>query len=301
MKTRWCNKVLSFLFHSCSRFYFFSFPYNLQNEMPRIMMIIVIMIMLFIPLSYTQEDYKFSITTNRNFYENGDIIVISGNVRPIMQDVPIIIQIIAEGRLIDVAQITIAQDGSFSHMLIAEGPLWKKSGEYSIKTSYGTQSDESDFKFTSSEITSTVTDVFEVDAGKYDTFDVEYAITGGIIEYISVEPAIFGLAIGINSTDNGKLVVELPRQYIDSTDQKGADEVFIILIDDIQVAYTEDSPQNSHTRKISINFDQNDATIEVIGTKVILEFGILTAIILAVAMAVMMITVKSRVLSYSQY
>ena len=254
-----------------------------------------------VPLSYAQGDYKFSITTNNNFYENGDVIVISGHVRPIMQDVPIIIQIIADGRLIDVAQIMIAQDGSFSHMLIAEGPLWKKSGDYSIKASYGTQSDESDFKFTSSEIAGTVTDVFEVDAGKYGTFDIEYAITGGIIEYISVEPAIFGLVIGINSTDNGKLVVELPRQYIDSTDQKGADEIFIILIDGIQVPYTEESDIDSKTRNISINFERNDSTIEVIGTKVIPEFDILTVIVLAVAMAVMMITVKSRVLLYGQY
>ena len=118
----------------------------------------------------------------------------------------------------------------------------------------------------------------------------------GIIEYISVEPAIFGLVIGINSTDNGKLVVELPRQYIDSTDQKGADEIFIILIDGIQVPYTEESDIDSKTRNISINFERNDSTIEVIGTRVIPEFGLLTAMFLAVSMTIMIITVKSRVL-----
>ena len=112
--------------------------------------ITVIVLLSLIPFSYAQEDNKFTITTNRNFYENGDVIIISGHVTPIMQNVPIIIQFIADGMLIDVAQIMIAQDGTFVHLLVADGPLWKKSGEYFIKASYGMQSIESTFEFTSS-------------------------------------------------------------------------------------------------------------------------------------------------------
>ena len=263
--------------------------------------ITVIVLSSLIPFSYAQEDNKFTITTNRNFYENGDVIIVSGHVKPIMQNVPIIIQFIADGMLIDVAQIMIAQDGTFVHLLVADGPLWKKSGEYFIKASYGMQSIESGFEFTSSKKIGMETDVFEVDAGKYGTFDVKYDIIGGNVDYIHVEPEIFGIVIGIDSADNGKLVVELPRQYIDSTDENGVDDIFIILIDGVQVPYIEESNQNSHARKIFINFEKDDTTIEIIGTRVIPEFGSMTVMILAITIIATTITAKSKIFCSNFY
>ena len=257
--------------------------------------IVVIMLMSIIPFSYAQENNNFSIMTNRNFYENGDVVVISGHAKPIMQNVPITIQFISDGMLIDIGQVMPGQDGTFSHLLIAEGPLWKKSGHYLVKASYGKQWTELGFEFISSKQMGVVTDIFEVYAGKSDTFDIRYAMTGGIVEYVNVEPKIFGLVIGITSSDNGKLVIELPRQYIDSVDQNGADEIFIILIDGVQVPYIEESSQNHHARKISINFEMGDEIIEVIGTRVIPEFGSFTVIILAMTILSVTITSKSKI------
>ena len=232
------------------------------------------MLTVFVQLSYAQEDPHFSVTTNHSFYEKKDVIVISGNAYPVMHDVPIIVQIISGGILIDVAQITIAHDGSFLHSLIADGPMWKRSGDYTVKSSYGTQSTESNFEFISSEKVSTVIDVIEVNAGNSGTFDMKYSIVGGIIEYAKVEPAIFGIVVGIDSPNNGKIIVELPRQYIDSTEQDGEDEIFIILVDGIEVPYLEESSENSITRTISINFEKGDKVIEIIGTRVVPEFGL---------------------------
>ena len=228
--------------------------------------------------------FSFFVTTNKSFYEKQDVIVISGNVYPIMYDVPVIVQIIADGLLIDVAQITVAQDGSFLHSQIADGPLWKRSGDYTVKSSYGTQSTESNFEFISSEKIVAVTDVFEVDADNFGTFDMQYSIEGGIIEYIRVEPSIFGLIVGIDSPNNGKITVELPRQYIDSTEQNGEDEIFIILIDGIEVPYLEESLENSVTRTISINFEQDDKVIEIIGTRVVPEFGLTVMVIFSLTL-----------------
>ena len=263
--------------------------------MLQVIIITAIMIMAFIPFSYAQENFNFSITTNYNFYEKGDVIFLSGNVYPVMQNVPVIVQIISDGVIIDIGQLTVAQDGSFTHALIADGKLWKKSGEYFVKASYGTQSTESIFEFTSSTNPDIVTNNFEVDAGTSGTFDIKYDIIGGTLENISIEPDILGIVIGINSTDRGKLAIELPRQYIDSTDMKGADEIFIILIDGIQVPYVEEPNQNPNTRNISINFEHNDTMIEVIGTRVIPEFGLLATVIFAVTMAVMVIIIKSEI------
>ena len=263
--------------------------------MSQITIVIAIIVISFVSLSYAQEDQKLSVTTSHNFYENGDVVVISGQAKPIIKNVPVIIQIIADGRLIDVAQIVIAKDGNFSHTLIAEGLLWKNSGDYFVKASYGLQSVESRFEFKASETIGVVKDVFEVDAGEYGTFDIQYAITGGIIEHIKVDPTIFGLVIEINSNENGKLVVELPREHIDAIDQNGANEMFIIVIDGSQVTYIEELDQNSETRKISFNFQQGDTRIEVIGTRVIPEFGSLTATVLVTIIATIIITMRTKI------
>ena len=263
--------------------------------MIQVTMTAAIMIMAFIPFSYAQENHEFSIVTNHNFYETGDVIVFSGDVYPVMLDVPVLVQVISDGMIIDVAQITIAQDGSFTHTLIADGKLWKKSGEYFVKASYGTQSAESTFGFTSSTKPDRVTDIFEVDAGTSGTFDIRYHIIGGTLENIIIEPDILGIAIGINSTDSGKLAIELPRRYIDSTDMKGADEIFIILIDGIQVPYVEEPNQNSGMRNISINFEHGDTVIEVIGTRVVPEFGFIATVILAIPIAIIIIIIKSKI------
>ena len=241
--------------------------------------LIVIIIIASFQFSYAQEDSDFFVATNNDFYEKGDVIVISGNAYPVMQEVPVIVQITAHGMLVDVAQINIAQDGSFLHTIIADGPLWKKSGDHTVKASYGIQSTESDFEFVSSQEMGTMTDVFEVDAGNYGTFDVKYSIIGGLVEYVRVEPAKFGIIVGVDSLDSGKITLELPRQYIDATEQNGADEIFIILIDGIEVPYTEESHQNAHSRTISIDFEQEDKTIEIIGTRVVPEFGLIAIMI----------------------
>ena len=90
-----------------------------------------------------------------------------------------------------------------------------------------------------------------------------------------------GLVANIDATDEGTLVLDLPRTFIDAEKQNGKDEKFIILIDDIQTTY-EESTSFSTLRTISIDFEKNDSTIQIIGTHVIPEFGTIVMIILTV-------------------
>ncbi len=79
-----------------------------------------------------------SVQTDDNHYDEGDIIVVSGNVSIVFADgLPVTFHLFLEESLVDIAQITVAQDGSYSHTVIAEGPLWKKTGDYLIRVSYG--------------------------------------------------------------------------------------------------------------------------------------------------------------------
>ncbi len=88
-----------------------------------------IIILFFISTATAFAQEKLSIQTDDNRYDEGDTIVISGNVGIVIGKTPLIIQLFTqEQSLIDVAQITVAQDGSFTKTFLAEGTMWKSSG-----------------------------------------------------------------------------------------------------------------------------------------------------------------------------
>ena len=235
-----------------------------------------------------------NVQTNNSNYNEGDIIVVSGNVTTIIGDTPVTLQLFIEGSLVDIAQITVAQDGSYSHTIIAEGQLWKKIGDYLIRVSYGEGNiAETEFSFTpKSELIETTT-IFEVNAGNYGTFDVEYTIKGGTIKDMIIDPNIFAIIVQIESTDRGTVSLDLPREFIGAEKQDGKDDTFIILIDGIEVAYQE-SVVHSDSRVITINFEEGDSDIEIIGTYVIPEFGTIAMIILIVGIMTIILTSRNK-------
>jgi len=246
------------------------------------------------------QESLIDVQTDDSNYNEGDIVVISGNVTIVIGDTPITLQLFSEGSLIDIAQITVAQDGSYSHTIIAEGPQWKKSGDYLVKVSYGEGNiAETEFSFTpKSEIIKTTT-IFEVDAGSSGTFDVKYTIIGGIVKDMKVNQDIFGMEIQIEPTDEGTISLELPREFIDAEKQNGKDEKFIILItntenpDGVNVDYQE-LIVNSDFRIIVIDFEKDDSEIKIIGTYVIPEFGTIAMMILIVGIMTIILASKNK-------
>ena len=240
-----------------------------------------------------------SVETDDDNYEEGDTIVISGKVTTIIGDTQATLQLFKEGNMVEIAQIKISKDGNYSHTILAEGNLWQNQGEYIIKVTYGEGNiAETTFLFTpESEILDT-TDIFEVDAGNSGTFDISYSIRGGTVLDISINEEIFGLVVKIDALDEGKLVLDLPRKYIDAEKQNGKDDVFIILIekqngDIIETTYDEETSY-SEIRTISIDFEENDSKIQIIGTYVIPEFGTIVMIILTVGIMASILLTRNR-------
>lgn len=235
-----------------------------------------------------------SVQTDDNHYDEGDTVVISGQVNTVIFGTPATLQLFSEGNLVDIAQITIAEDGSYSHTVIAEGPLWKKAGDYVIRVSYGEGNiAESNFSYSPKSTGKETTTNFEVDAGSSGTFDVEYTIKGATIKDIIVDSDIFALIVQIESTDEGTITLELPREFIGAEKQDGKDDTFIILIDGIEVSYLE-SVVHSESRVITINFEEGDSDIEIIGTYVIPEFGAIAMMILIVGIMVTILVTKNK-------
>jgi len=239
------------------------------------------------------QEALISVQTDDNNYDEGDTIVISGNVKTVIGEQPIILRLITEGNLVDVAQLTVAQDGSFTKTFLAEGALWKKSGEYTIIASYQEHQIETGFSYTPKSEAIVTTEPYEVDAGSHGTFDVEYTIKGGTVKNMVVDSEIFAVIVQIDATDEGAITLDLPREFIGAEKQDSKDDTFIILIDGIEVAYQE-SVVNSDSRVISINFEQGDSDIEIIGTYVVPEFGGIVMVTLVVGIITTVIAARNK-------
>ena len=250
---------------------------------------------------FAQESLSLiNVQTDDNNYDEGDTVVISGNVTTVIGSTPITLQLFVEGSdpkdlsLVDIAQITVAQDGTYSHTIIAEGPLWKKVGNYLIRVSYGEGNiAETEFSFSPKSESIETTTIFEVNAGSSGTFDVEYTIKGGTIKNMIIDPNIFAIIVQIESTDEGTISLDLPREFIGAEKQDGKDDTFIILIDGIEVAYQE-SVVHSDSRVITINFEEGDSDIEIIGTYVVPEFGTIAMIILIVSIMTVILVSRNK-------
>ncbi len=253
----------------------------------KIFFILILLAFSIFPVFAQNEEIPFlTLQTDDNHYDEGDTVVISGQAATIIIDTPIILQIWFEGNMIDVAQFNPAKDGSYSQTIIAEKPLWRHTGEYLIRVSYGQGNiAETTITFTPKQEYQETTDSFEVEIPNGGTFDIEYSITGGTIKDIILDPNNFTILILIETPDEGTISLKLPRESIDAEKPNGQDETFIVLIDEIQVSY-EENETNSQIRFITINFEEGDSQVEIIGTFVIPEFGVITALILVLGVII---------------
>ena len=253
---------------------------------PKILGLALLMITIFPAFAQTAEVPFLTVKTDDNHYDEGDTIVISGQVKTIIIDTPIILQIWYEGNMIDVAQFFPAQDGSYSQFIIAEKPLWRNEGEYLIRVSYGEANiAESTIDFTPKKEFMETKDSFEVEIPNGGTFDAEYSILGGSITNMILEPDNFTLKLILETPDEGTISIKLPREAIDAEKPNGDMEDFIVLIDGIQVNYVE-TEVTAESRLITINFEEGASEIEIIGTRVIPEFGTVAIMILIIGFIV---------------
>jgi len=240
-----------------------------------------------------------SVETDYDNYDEGDTIVIFGKISTIVGDTPITLQLFNDGNMIEIAQIEVSQDGNYSYSIIPQGALWKIQGDYLVKVSYGENNfAESTFFYTPKSVVLDTTDIFEVDSGSSGTFDISYTIRGGTLSNISIDEDIFGLIVKIDASNEGTLVLDLPRKYIDAEKQNGKDEVFIILVEKenkelVEIPYNEET-SHSKIRTISINFEEGDSEIQIIGTYVIPEFGAIVMVILTIGIMVSILLTKNK-------
>ena len=246
------------------------------------------------------SEHMITMKTDKLTYYEGEIITITGHVKKVVADQPIILQVFFEQNLKEVDQVTVTKEGKFAKMLKASGQMWKNEGVIIIKASYGTEfvaEKAIDYFLTSGE---KVYDSYEVRIPDAGTFDVQYDLKGSTVTSFELNQLDLSLFININSNADGVLEIIIPRDAIDSVNQGGFDENFIILIHKqgesaVPTEFTE-LEASSEFRKLSIPIKNGDERIQIIGTHVVPDFGTIAAIILAVAItSIIVLSARTRI------
>jgi predicted secreted protein with PEFG-CTERM motif len=240
------------------------------------------------------------VTTDKESYNDGDTVVISGQVRDLLSGTPVSLQVFAaNGNLVTIEQIDISSDKTFSKEISAGGVLWKSKGTYTVKVLYGTKSRaaETTFEFGGSE-GGTTKSTTTIGVDRTD-FVLNYKITGGSVLSVTPDDEAHSLIVAIKTTSDGVLTITLPRALIDAK-INAEDDSFFVLVDGEEVEFGETT--TSTDRTLTINFPDGAEQIEIIGSFVVPEFGTIAALVLAIAIiSIIAVSAKTRLSILPKY
>jgi len=259
----------------------------------------------------------FTINTDKDVYDHTDTITITGTVSPVdANPIPVTIMLVNQyNSLVTIAQPNVNSDGSWSAQIVLnpEDHLQSEDGVYEIRAQYG-----SDTKITTSiELTNAV-ETPEVGGTEIGTAvtgtavigtDVTgpggepyYKLAGGQIDYDSTcnaNPAFFAnadddsIVIYLNPTNDGILTVTLHEDLIKPFE----DGTFAVIVNNQEM---QDFTQVGNT--LTIPCVVGTEKIEIHGSWAIPEFGVIAAMILAVAIvSIIVVTAKTKLSLVPRY
>lgn len=130
------------------------------------------------------------------------------------------------------------------------------------------------------------------DAQSGQSYTVNYGITGATVDDVSISPQDASLIVSLKSSNDGNLTMTMPRSLIDAKAGTGDDQ-FFVLVDGADTDFTESKTDTNRT--ITVSFPQDTKQIEIIGTQVVPEFGVLSFVVLVVAIiSIVVISAKTR-------
>ena len=238
------------------------------------------------------QQVPIDFSTDSDTYDHNSVIEIDGKVSNTSRGTDVTVVVTGPMGIVQIDQVAISSDGSFSTTINTASAMMKYDGEYKIKATYGTQ-DLMRVQY--------VNLVGGIEAGSMaghedehhheEVFDlaseVDYSISGGDVHGVTANVNGNSLVVSIHDAeDGGELTITLPSDVITPFN----DGTFFVLVNDEE---SDDASQDGNT--ITVPFDADAETIEIIGTHVVPEFGTIAAIILAVAItSIIAISAKTK-------
>ena len=264
-------------------------------------------------VSQAYAAFTITMETDKDVYDHSSVITVTGHVFPVdteNSEVTIIVKSTNPPGIVQIDQISVNSDGDFSTMIETANVIMKKDGTYLIYAQY-----------VNAETTVSVelTDAIEVsEAADIGTAVTGTAVTGtdvtgpggesfykfgeGQIEYditCNASPAFFGnadddsIVIYLDSTDDGLLTITLHEELIKPFE----DGTFVVMADNQEM---QDFTQIGNT--LTIPCMAGTEKIEIHGSWAIPEFGVIAAMILAVAIiSIIVVTAKTKLSIVPRY
>ncbi len=219
---------------------------------------------------------ELTVETDANSYTTDDIITVTGQLTATNINQPILIQILdPQGNRDRVDQFNAAADGSYSYVFPGGGTM-NTDGEYTVLVSYKTTDAETTFDFDS---TDAGPGWRTIQANINGTnHPIEYMISGSGNSLVGITGDVdtISLLATLSTQSNGTLSLRFDEMIFD------ADVDFVAFADEISI--DDELPAGpGATNTIHISFEAGTEEIEILGDRIIPEFGAIAAIILAVA------------------
>lgn len=213
----------------------------------------------------TITESDITIATDKSSYIFGDMIIVSGVVKTVVQGSILTIRILDPySNSILTGQANVSQDGHYTYTVEITGSTWKTGGTYTVLVQYGPVQDQTTFSYTAT--TAPINDVFQVQIpNNQEIFVVPYEISGGSVTNMAITPSNLSLTILIQSNNYGSITLSLPRSLLDAKTSDGSDGPFTILVDGTEIKPQKEQISSSD-RTLTIQFLQGDQDIQIIGT-----------------------------------
>jgi len=257
-----------------------------------------------------------TINTDKSVYDHTDTITITGTVFPVDEnEVPVSILFVNQyNSIVEIDQLFVNSDGSWSGQIVLnpENRLQSEDGVYEIRAQYGSTKITTSIELTNAVETSeaegtevgtavTGTAVIGTDVTG-PSGEPYYKLAGGQIDYdttCNASPAFFAnadddsLVIYLDPMNDGILTVTLHEELIKPFE----DGSFAVIVNNQEM---QDYTQVGNTLTIPCMIGTEK--IEIHGSWAIPEFGVIAAMILAVAIvSIIVVTAKTKLSLVPRY
>ncbi len=238
------------------------------------------------PSSTGSQILPIAVSTDKDTYDRQSTIIVTGHVQNAITGNSVTMKVSdPTGKVVEVNQLTVDNNGNFNTKINTSSPLWSSGGTYTIYVQYGAQqgllSTTTQFTLpggggetscTPNQLTATIGN---------ESYCIDYSIDGGTVSSGTLNMASKELTVNIQADNDGQITLKIPRSVLDAKSGSN-DSVFAVLIDDQEVSEFTDTP-TADTRDITIPFQAGSEKIEIIGTQIVPEFGPIAALVLAIA------------------
>jgi len=237
------------------------------------------------PSTGSQQILPITVSTDKDVYDRQSIVIVTGHVQNAIAGQAVTMKVSdPTGKIVEVNQLTLDNNGDFQDKISTSSPLWSSSGTYTIYVQAGAQqgllSTTTQFTLPGGGETNCTPQQLSATIGS-ELYCINYSIDGGTVSGVTLNTASKTFMVTIQADNDGQITLNIPRLVLDAKSGT-TDSVFAVLIDGEQVQQFTDS-STTDTRNITIPFQAGSEKIEIIGTQIVPEFGPIAALVLAIA------------------